>query len=251
MQLVCDEQAIHQQGTDTRRAICRVYRAILFSQRKFEITPQQAFEAAFDIAVPDAAMHSFVSPHNAVMWAIVVRGRMARWGDFERRFPIYVYPTAVESKLDIARRSISTTGAVKYSMTTPGIRITFRFADRPVPARRPAQRPVHGRRHAAPAVRGRPSSRCCGTPPAKAKKTWPSTISSDWSTIRRSRSICACRTALPRVAAQPAELRRRDREGLLVRPRASVPFARTGNVKRSAISLGKVPPGQIEQPIAD
>jgi hypothetical protein len=39
-------------------------------------------------------MHSFVSSHNAVMWALLVRGRMARWGDFERRFPIYVYPIA-------------------------------------------------------------------------------------------------------------------------------------------------------------
>ena len=29
-------------------------------------------------------MHSFVSSHNAVMWALLVRGRMARWGDFER-----------------------------------------------------------------------------------------------------------------------------------------------------------------------
>jgi hypothetical protein len=95
VQLVCDEQAIHQQGTDTRRAICRVHCSTLFSQRKFDITPQQPFDAAFDITVPDSAMHSFVSPHNAVMWALLVRGRMARWGDFERRFPIYVYPTAV------------------------------------------------------------------------------------------------------------------------------------------------------------
>ncbi len=110
VQLVCDEQAIHQQGTDTRRAICRVYRAILFSQRKFDITPEQAFDAAFEIAVPDGAMHSFVSSHNAVMWAILVRGRMARWGDFERRFPIYVYPTAVESKLE-STAQLSTTGA--------------------------------------------------------------------------------------------------------------------------------------------
>jgi hypothetical protein len=93
VQLVCDEQAIHQQGTDTRRAICRVHRSTLFSQRKFDITPQQAFDAAFDIVVPDSAMHSFVSSHNAIMWALLVRGRMARWGDFERRFPIYIYPT--------------------------------------------------------------------------------------------------------------------------------------------------------------
>jgi hypothetical protein len=95
VQLVCDEQAIHQQGTDTRRAICRVHRSTLFSQRKFDITPQQAFDAVFDIVVPDSAMHSFVSSHNAVMWALLVRGRMARWGDFERRFPIYVYPAAM------------------------------------------------------------------------------------------------------------------------------------------------------------
>jgi hypothetical protein len=94
VQLVCEEQAIHQQGTDTRRANCRVHHSTLFSQRKFDITPEQAFEATFDIAVPESAMHSFVSSHNAVMWALLVRGRMARWGDFERRFPIYVYPGA-------------------------------------------------------------------------------------------------------------------------------------------------------------
>ncbi len=95
VQLVCDEQAIHQQGTDTRRTVTRVYRATLLSQRKFDITPKQSFEMTFDINVPEAAMHSFVSPHNAVTWELLVRGRMARWGDFERRFPIYVYPSAV------------------------------------------------------------------------------------------------------------------------------------------------------------
>jgi hypothetical protein len=92
--LVCEEQAVYQQGTDTRQATSRVYRATLFSQRKFDIRPQQAFEADFNFSVPAAAMHSFVSGHNAVMWTLVVRGRMARWGEFERRFPIYVYPAA-------------------------------------------------------------------------------------------------------------------------------------------------------------
>jgi hypothetical protein len=37
VQLVCEEQAIYQQGTDTRRATSRVHRATLFSQRKFEM----------------------------------------------------------------------------------------------------------------------------------------------------------------------------------------------------------------------
>jgi hypothetical protein len=95
VQLVCEEQAIYQQGTDTRRGISRVYRGVLFSQRKFEIQPQQAFEVTFDVAVPAAAMHSFASTHNSVNWSLVVCGRMTRWGDFERRFPVYVYPLRV------------------------------------------------------------------------------------------------------------------------------------------------------------
>lgn len=95
VQLVCEEQAIYQQGTDTRRATSRVHRTTAFSQRKFDITPQQAFETVFDITIPESAMHSFISGHNAVIWALVVRGRMARWGEFERRFPIYVYPARV------------------------------------------------------------------------------------------------------------------------------------------------------------
>jgi hypothetical protein len=95
VQVVCEEQAIYQQGTDTRRTSSRVYRTTAFSQRKFDITPQQAFEAVFDFTIPETAMHSFVSGHNGVIWNIVVRGRMTRWGDFERRFPIYVYPVRV------------------------------------------------------------------------------------------------------------------------------------------------------------
>jgi hypothetical protein len=92
VRLLCEEQAIYQQGTDTRLATSRVYRSTVFSRRKFDISPQQAFEAVFDLSIPESAMHSFASGHNAVIWTIVVRGRMYRWGDFERRFPIYVYP---------------------------------------------------------------------------------------------------------------------------------------------------------------
>jgi hypothetical protein len=95
VQLVCEEQAVYQQGTDARRATSRVYRATAFSQRKFDITPQQPFEASFSFTIPATAMHSFVSAHNGVTWSLAIRGRMARWGDFERRFPIYVYPLRV------------------------------------------------------------------------------------------------------------------------------------------------------------
>ena len=92
VQLVCEEQAVYQQGTDTRRETCRVYRATAFSRRKFDISPHQEFEAEFEFTVPLTAMHSFAAAHNGVIWMLVARGRMKRWGDFERRFYVYVYP---------------------------------------------------------------------------------------------------------------------------------------------------------------
>ncbi len=107
VQLVCEEQAIHQQGTDTRRAITRVYQQTLFSQRKFDVRPHEAFAAEFDVPVPESAMHSFVSQHNAVTWALIIRGRIARWGDFERRFPLYVYPRGATKQLDPERELAS------------------------------------------------------------------------------------------------------------------------------------------------
>jgi hypothetical protein len=92
VQLVCEERATYPQGTDTRTASAIVRRETVFSERKFEIPPGGAFEAHFTVAVPTGVMHSFSAAHNAVSWMLVVRGRMARWPEFERRFPLYVYP---------------------------------------------------------------------------------------------------------------------------------------------------------------
>jgi hypothetical protein len=92
VQLVCEERATYQQGTDTRTATAVVHCETVFSERKFEIPPGGAFETHFTVAVPAGAMHSFSAAHNAVSWILVVRGRMARWPEFERRFPLYVYP---------------------------------------------------------------------------------------------------------------------------------------------------------------
>jgi hypothetical protein len=97
VQLVCQEQATYHQGTDTRTATAVVHRETVFSERKFDIAPGTAFEAQFSFEVPAEAMHSFEAAHNAVTWALVVRGRMARWPEFERRFPLYLYPLAVAS----------------------------------------------------------------------------------------------------------------------------------------------------------
>jgi hypothetical protein len=109
VQLVCEEQAIYQQGTDTRRATSRVIRSVLFSKRKFEIRPPHAFEVTFDLTIPLTVMHSFVSTHNAVVWTIVVCGRMTRWGDFERRFPVYVYPLRTPAPASTPRPALAKT----------------------------------------------------------------------------------------------------------------------------------------------
>src|SRR5262249_2269345 len=98
-----EEQAIHQQGTDTGRAVTRVFRETLFNQRKFEVTPQEGFTAEFEIPVPDSAMHSFVSQHNAVTRALVIRRRMAACGEFDRRVPVYVYPRGATKLVDSDR----------------------------------------------------------------------------------------------------------------------------------------------------
>lgn len=92
IQLICEEQATFQQGTDTRTATSAVHRETVFSQRKFNISPGRPFEAMFSLVLPPGAMHSFSARHNAVRWALVVRGRMAHWPEFERRFPLYVHP---------------------------------------------------------------------------------------------------------------------------------------------------------------
>ena len=44
------------------------------------------------LAVPVGAMHSFKSGHNEVTWRILVKGSPARWPDFERSFPVIIYP---------------------------------------------------------------------------------------------------------------------------------------------------------------
>lgn len=105
VQLVCEEQATFQQGTDTRKATAVVHSETVFNERKFTIPPGGAFETHFTVNIPAGAMHSFTSAHNAVSWMLVVRGRMARWPEFERRFPLYVYPRpAVREAKDVSSR---------------------------------------------------------------------------------------------------------------------------------------------------
>src|SRR5205823_11581157 len=90
--LVCEEEATFTQGTDIRTEVREVYREMCFERCDFRIEPAAPFAAACSVAVPASAMHSFQSAHNTVRWKLVVRGEAEMWPDFERGFPIVVYP---------------------------------------------------------------------------------------------------------------------------------------------------------------
>ena len=90
--LVCDEETTYRQGTDTRSESCRVYERSLRREDDFEVTGAVPFERECDVQVPAGAMHSFKSKHNEIAWKILVRGSPVRWPDFERSFPVLVYP---------------------------------------------------------------------------------------------------------------------------------------------------------------
>ena len=51
------------------------------------------FEASCEVQMPDRAMHSFQSAHNEVNWRFIVRGKISGWPDYERSFPVLVYPS--------------------------------------------------------------------------------------------------------------------------------------------------------------
>lgn len=91
--LVCEEEATYRQGTDARTASRRVHEEELDRREAFKIRHGATLEIRAPLAIPARAMHSFRAEHNAICWKLIVRGKFSRRADFERSFPIYVYPT--------------------------------------------------------------------------------------------------------------------------------------------------------------
>jgi hypothetical protein len=110
--LVCEEEATYHQGTDIRTETREVYRRRIYERGGFRIEPGGAFHdvAAFD--VPAAAMHSFTSQHHAIRWKLVVRGEAEGWPEFQRGFPLVVFPgeatMQAETGGDVARAALRT-----------------------------------------------------------------------------------------------------------------------------------------------
>jgi hypothetical protein len=94
--LTCEEEATYHQGTDIRTESLRVFNQILFDEHDVTIDRAQPYEREVEIRIPESAMHSFLSPHNAVQWKLIVHGHAISWPPFDRSFPLIVYPPEVE-----------------------------------------------------------------------------------------------------------------------------------------------------------
>jgi hypothetical protein len=90
--LACDEEATFRQGTNSRTHVERVVETEIFRRDAFTADRHEPLTARFTFHVPETAMHSFQSEHNAVKWKLVVRGELNHWPDFERSFALVVYP---------------------------------------------------------------------------------------------------------------------------------------------------------------
>ena len=92
--LVCEEEATYQQGTDIRVERHRVLEETLYEDASIGLEPGKPVEMPLAFIVPASAMHSFQSPHNRVLWKLIVRACPEGRTAFERAFPLVVYPSA-------------------------------------------------------------------------------------------------------------------------------------------------------------
>lgn len=90
--LVCDEQAIFRDGTSERVERRRVVTQPVHSQGPVRIRPGTPFRRSGMIALDPRVMHSFQSPSNRIEWKLVIHGSFEDQGEFEREFPVVIYP---------------------------------------------------------------------------------------------------------------------------------------------------------------
>jgi hypothetical protein len=100
LRLVCEEEVAYRQGTDVRSETRRVFDRQLFRERDVTIQPGTPYERTITMEIPQRAMHSFQSEHNAINWKLVVVGEAESWPPFERGFPLIVYPADDDRQIE-------------------------------------------------------------------------------------------------------------------------------------------------------
>jgi len=94
--LVCEEVACFSQGTNTRTERRRVHESRVYSRESFVVQAGVPFEDIFMVRIPSDAMHSFESEHNELQWKLIVDGVVAGGPNYNRDYPIVVYPQRQE-----------------------------------------------------------------------------------------------------------------------------------------------------------
>ncbi len=90
--LVCEEEAIYRQGTNTRTETRQVYCQRVLHRQGLDAAGSSAVEAECPLLVPAEAMHSFKAGHNSIRWKLVVKEDAAARPDFQRSFAVIVHP---------------------------------------------------------------------------------------------------------------------------------------------------------------
>ena len=116
--LICEEEAAYHQGTDIRHESREVFRQRLFRRENFVIDPSGPFQQTCALPIPPHAMHSFQSEHNSVHWRLVVRGELQHWPEFERGFPIVVYPGEATRRVEVSSKQAREGQRTNQSVTT-------------------------------------------------------------------------------------------------------------------------------------
>jgi len=96
--LVCEEEASYSQGTDIRAEKRVVFKEEILRRESVRIDAGSPFEVTGTLSVPDSAMHSFQSGHNAVRWKLVVTGTSAKRQTMSRSFPVIVQPESKDAQ---------------------------------------------------------------------------------------------------------------------------------------------------------
>lgn len=102
VRLECEEESTYHFGTDLRTERQTVFSQEIASHGRDRVDWGYPLRLECRFSVPESAMHSFQSKHNAVHWKIVVNGEANRWPSYSRSFPVVVYPQPTLSRATVA-----------------------------------------------------------------------------------------------------------------------------------------------------
>ncbi len=100
LMLASDEKATFREGTDIRMEHRRVVFQRVMQCETVSVEPGAAFVLQGELVMPESIMHSFQSPSNAVQWKLVVQAETQRGDEFERVFPVVVFPSRIVEERD-------------------------------------------------------------------------------------------------------------------------------------------------------